>query len=136
MEPTPRPELTVGQVTPASGATLTFQACGTGCLRTEQIQTTFDVLVPVGIPQATVTVSLLQGSTPCAMLFIPTTLTAVTRTPFTTSSVSVTHDEGGQLLCAMPGETTLLRFAVYFTNSPARPVVAQELPYRYTLTTQ
>ena len=136
LEPTPRPELTVSEVTPASGATLTFQDCGAYCVRTEQIQTAFDVLIRGDMPEATVVVSLRQGDLACASARILTALSAGSRTPFRTSSVSMDYGEDGQLLCPTPTESTTLRFAVYFRNSPARPVVSHELPYRFTLARQ
>ena len=134
----PKAEISVHGVTPGSGATLIFRDCGKSRLSlcTDQLQTTFDVLVMADIPNAAVLVSLQQGSLPCAWAYLPMALTAGNRTSISTSSLDMVYDEEGRLLCAMPTETTTLVFQVFYENSPARPVLARELLYRYTLATQ
>lgn len=132
----PGPEIVVSEITPGSGATLAFGGCGIGGLCTEQLQTTFDVLVFGDMPEAIVVVSLRQGSTPCAMAHVATALSAGARTPFKMSSVFMVHDEEGQLLCPMPADTTSLAIEVYFRYSPAHPVLSRVIPNSYRLAMQ
>lgn len=137
--PTPTPpasEITVSEITPASGATLLFTACGSGRVCTDQLRTTFDILVQGSVPNAIVVVSLYRVGLPCASAYIVTTLTSGNRASFSTSSMEVVHDEEGRPLCPLPAETTFVAFKVFFQNSPANAILSRELPYRYTLATQ
>jgi hypothetical protein len=132
----PASEISVGEITPGSGATLVLRECGSAGLCTDQLKTTFDVLVPADIPNAVLVVSLKQGSLPCAGAYMRTALKAGDLTSFSTSSFSMDYDEAGRLRCPTPVETTSLAFQVFFENRPASAYVARELPYRYTLATQ
>lgn len=129
-------EIIVGEVTPASGGTLVLHDCGLARLCTDQLRTTFEVLVPVDIPNASVIVSLRRGAVPCAWAFISRTLSAGNRTSFTTSSMEVAYDEEGRPLCSLPTETLSLAFQVFHPNVPAQAFLTRELPYRYTLAAQ
>lgn len=132
----PRAEITVGQVTPSSGATLVFSPCGTARLCTDQIETAFDILVATDVPEATVIVSLYRGGLPCAAAYALTSLTGGNRASFKTASMELIYDEEGVALCPVPTETTRLTFAVFSRNVPAVPVLTHELSNRYTLATQ
>lgn len=131
----PSAAINIGDITPGSGATLVFRECGVARLCTDQIQTSFDVLVPADL-ETVVVVSLRRGSMPCAAAYLPATLTKGTLTPFKTSSLAVMYDEEGSALCPMPTESTGLTFEVYYKNAPAFPFLTREVPNRYGLATQ
>ena len=136
--PTSTGEITVGEISPGSGATIVLHLCRPDIvsLCSDQFHATFDVLVPVDIAKAVVVMSLRQNSLPCAAAFIFTTLKAGNRASFSTSSISMDPDEGGRLICATPAETTTLMVSVFYEGAPAQAVVSREVPYRYTLTAQ
>jgi hypothetical protein len=136
--PTPQPvrsEITVAQVTPGSGASLVFGACGLSGLCTDQMETNFDVLVAGNHPGALVVVSLYRGGLPCADAFLSAALTDGTRASFKTSRMWIVFDEDGNPLCPLPIETTTLKFDVFENFSPY-PFLTRELPYRYNLAKQ
>jgi hypothetical protein len=126
-------EITVSEIVPGPGATLSVRDCGNSRLCADQFRTTFDVLMPTDVQDAWVIVTLGAGSAPCASAFIRTTLTANTRASFSVSSIAMDWDEEGHLLCSLPVETSRLSFSIYRNGAPANAVVSREMPYRLTL---
>ena len=60
-------EISIGELVPASGATLVMRDCGgSRNLCTDQLRTTFDVVMPFDVEDAVVIVSLRGASTACA----------------------------------------------------------------------
>jgi hypothetical protein len=135
--PTPPPfrgEITVGEIVPGPGTTLSVRDCGNSQLCTDQFQTTFDVLMPSDVQDAWVIVTLDGGSLPCAAAFFRTALTANTRASFSVSSITMDRDEEGRLLCSLPVETTRLSFSVFRAGAPANALLSRAMLYRLILT--
>jgi hypothetical protein len=128
-----RGEITISEIVPGPGATVTMRDCGRSQWCTDQFQTTFNVLMPSDVQEAWVIVSLERGSMPCAAAFFRTALTANTRASFSASSIAMQWDEGGHLLCSLPVETTRLVFSVFRDGVPASALLSQEMPYRLIL---
>src|SRR5512145_2186724 len=93
-------EITVSEIVPGPGATLSVRDCGNSRLCTDAFHATFDVLMPNDVQDASVFVALKAGSVPCAWVAFQTALTANTRASFSVSSMRMVRDEEGQLLCS------------------------------------
>ena len=126
-------EITVGEIVPGPGTTLSVRDCGNSVLCTDQFQTTFDVLMPSDVQDAWVIVTLEGGSLPCASAFFRTALTANTRASFSAPSIAMDRDEAGQLLCSLPVETTRVSFRVFRAGAPADALLSRQMPYRLIL---
>jgi hypothetical protein len=126
-------KIIASEIVPRPGSTLLVRDCGNSQLCTDQLQTTFDVVVPSDVQDAWVIVSLKDGSRGCAAAYIRTTLTANTPASFRVSSISMEWDEARQLLCSLPVETNRLVFSVFRDGAPAKALLSEEMPYRLIL---
>lgn len=129
-----RGEITVGEIAPGPGTTVSVRDCGNSQLCTDAFHTTFDVLMPNDVQDASVIVALKTGSVPCAWVTFRTALTANTRASFSVSSIWMVRDEEGQLLCSLPVETNLLSFEVFRFGAPANALLSRGMPYRLIVT--
>jgi hypothetical protein len=112
----PQGQITVLSVQPESGATLVTEPCEPGatyyCTSEGEPRLTFDVELDQEVTEPWVTASFYNGSQRCVGSGYPTVsqplepLAANTTTTFRVSSLSLSLDVNGALICRFPQTTT------------------------------
>ena len=130
-----RGEITIREISPGSGATLTVRACDSGNITricTDQWRGTFEVVMDGGMSNAVLTVSFYNGPTRCGYAAdTRDVVTAGSRVLFSPSMIYLSDDYGMPVPpCPFPANTT--RMVAELWSDSDNTTLRQEFANVYT----